>query len=136
MPSIRKAVFFLGLALTILPFTGPFKVADANVTAAGRANDFCHLSSIKLDGDLYCRPVRGIKYANVSTPGSYQRIVSMNADGSCSYSNRSYEGHLAPLSEEVRAHNTLHIFSTALFSGDERTHSACVLLLLTYLAPF
>lgn len=92
MLSIQKAIF-LGLALTILSFIG-----------VSRA-DFCHLGSVKIDSNVYCQPVQAIRFTNITTPGSYERIIAMNNDGSCYSSPRPFSGPLAPLDEEVQVYS-------------------------------
>ena len=89
MLLIQKAAF-VGLALTILCFT-------ALVSAA----DFCHLGPFTINGKVYCQPIRALQYANITAAGTYQRIVSMNDDGSCTSAPKAYSGPLAPLDEEV-----------------------------------
>jgi hypothetical protein len=61
---------------------------------------FSDSGSTVLDGNWYCQPVQAIRYSNVGSPGSYNRITKME-DGSCSSTPNAFSGALAPFDEEV-----------------------------------
>ena len=70
-------------------------------TFAGVAADFCAENSFELSGNWYCKAVTAIQYSNVGTPGSYNQIVDMASDGTCSSVPKAFSGPIAPLNEEV-----------------------------------
>lgn len=71
--------------------------------------DDCAEGSVDDAGNWYCQPVQAIHYANVGTPGSYQKITAMSG-GSCSSEAHSFSGPISPLDEEVRF--TLYVLFT------------------------
>ena len=63
--------------------------------------DFCAKGRVEIEGNWFCQPVNAITYTNVGTPGTYDDIVDMASDGTCSWAPKSFSGPLAPLDEEV-----------------------------------
>lgn len=55
-----------------------------------------------INGNWYCQPVEAIRYSNVGSSGSYDRITQMNSDGICASLPNNFAGSLAPFDEEVR----------------------------------
>jgi hypothetical protein len=70
-------------------------------SVSGVLCDLCDLGSENIDGNTYCQPVRAIRYSNVGAAGTYNDIVEMSADGSCSSKPKHFSGVLSPLDEEV-----------------------------------
>jgi len=67
----------------------------------GVVGDLCALGSQEIDGNWFCQAVKGIQYTNVGTPGSYNQVVYMGEDGTCSSRPKSFSGSMSPLDEEV-----------------------------------
>ena len=73
--------------------------------------DFCAKGHVEIQGNWFCQPVDAITYSNVGTPGTYQDIIDMSSDGTCSSIPKSFTGPIAPLDEEV---NLTPIFATSI----------------------
>jgi hypothetical protein len=73
--------------------------------------DFCTKGRVEIQGNWLCQPVDAITYSNVGTPGTYQDIIDMSSDGTCSSISKSFSGPIAPLDEEV---NPTPIFATSI----------------------
>jgi len=70
---------------------------------AGAAADSCDV----VDFNYYCKKVDKITYKNVvaSTPGTYQRVTSMDStSGVCSSEPKSFDGPMKPLDEDLSFH--------------------------------
>ncbi|CZR55288.1 related to TOS1 Target of SBF [Phialocephala subalpina] len=66
--------------------------------------DLCALGSTEIEGNYFCQAVDSIQYSNVGTPGTFNRVVYMGADGTCHSVPQSFAGPNAPLSGEVSFH--------------------------------
>jgi len=67
----------------------------------GTLGDLCAMGSKEIAGNWFCQAVKAIQYSNVGTPGSYNQVVYMGKDGTCSSQRKSFSGPLSPLDEEV-----------------------------------
>jgi hypothetical protein len=76
-------------------------MVTALVSLLGASADFCSQGSTELEGNWFCQPVNAIRYSNVGTPGSYNQVTEMAADGTCSSVPRAFSGPISPLDEEV-----------------------------------
>jgi len=72
-----------------------------SVTARG---DLCAAGSNQIGGNWYCQAVDAVRYTNVGTSGSYDRVVDMKPDGTCVTEPHAFTGPLSPLNEEVSNH--------------------------------
>ena len=79
----------LSLVLLALGLSG---TADADPCASG---------SKQIGGNSYCNAVEAIRYTNVGTSGSYDRVIEMKPDGTCITEAYPFSGPLSPLNEEV-----------------------------------
>lgn len=68
---------------------------------AGVGADLCASGATEIAGNWYCQAVDAIQYTNVGTAGTYSAIVSMNPDGTCSSTQKSFSGPISPFDEEV-----------------------------------
>lgn len=84
---------------------------------AGAKGDLCDQGRQEIDGNWYCQAVQAIQYSNVGSPGSYNQIVDMAADGTCSSTPKPFTGPLAPLDEEVSLHfrGPVHLKQLAVY---------------------
>ncbi|TVY24062.1 PGA52-like protein [Lachnellula hyalina] len=77
--------------------------------------------STDINGNWYCQPVQAIRYSNVGSSGSYDRITQMNSDGICASLPNNFAGNLAPFDEEVSVHfrGPLHLKQFAAYAPPE-----------------
>ena len=86
-----------------------FSMAFATITfslsvmAFSRAvrDDLCAAGSKQIGGNWYCQAVDAVRYTNVGTSGSYDRVIDMKPDGTCVTESHAFSGPLSPLNEEV-----------------------------------
>ncbi|TVY44898.1 Protein TOS1 [Lachnellula occidentalis] len=73
---------------------------------------------IDINGNWYCQPVEAIRYSNVGSSGSYDRITQMDSDGVCASQPTTFAGNLAPFDEEVSVHfrGPLHLKQFAAYT--------------------
>lgn len=121
MPSSKqKAIFLTVLVFTILPFVSTQGIAGA-VDAAAGVSCGDGAAPFTLDGDLYCGPVRALRYENLNTSGEYNMVRAIKDRGECPSTLKSYSGPLAPFDEEVRLF--IYCFSCFhLYPPFHRTH--------------
>ena len=79
-----------------------------SVMAFSRAvrDDLCAAGSKQIGGNWYCQAVDAVRYTNVGTSGSYDRVIDMKPDGTCVTESHAFSGPLSPLNEEVRSSST------------------------------
>ena len=70
------------------------------------------------NGNYYCSSVSAIAYSNFGTPGTYNRVTSMNAGKTCDSRQQIYGGGMAPLDKEVSWHfrGPMHIKQFAYYT--------------------
>ncbi|PHH74422.1 hypothetical protein CDD80_3095 [Ophiocordyceps camponoti-rufipedis] len=69
-------------------------------------------------GNYYCREVQHIQYRGFAGRGSYDEVVDMPANGSCSFRAREFQGSLAPLDEDLSVHvrGPVHLKAAAVYT--------------------
>jgi hypothetical protein len=71
---------------------GSIAGAAAQACASGPAQE--------IQGNWYCQAVSAITYSNFDTPGTYNKVTTME-NGVCESTPQSYGGAMAPMDEEV-----------------------------------
>ena len=74
---------------------------SVSILSSAHAQACANGAASEINGNWYCQPVNAISYLNMGTPGSYNKITSMDG-GQCGSTPQSYSGSIAPLDEEVQ----------------------------------
>jgi Glycine-rich protein domain (DUF2403) len=95
VPSIKYTADIMKYLITA--------IAAVVATASTIAAQGCAAGTAKEEnGNWYCSAVQAISYTNMGTPGSYDKVTTME-NGNCASTPQGYGGGISPLDEEVCA---------------------------------